>query len=93
LYILLWLVLARTMHLPIAPLTLFFAVPVVTAFAMLPVTLNGLGVREGAWLLLLSGSGIPPAEIVTFSLLYFAANLITGLVGGILFMVRGTSST
>ena len=32
LYILLWLVLARAMHLPIAPLTLFFAVPVVTAF-------------------------------------------------------------
>jgi len=93
LYILLWLVLARAMHLPIAPLTLFFAVPVVTAFAMLPITLNGLGVREGAWLLLLSGSGIPPAQIVTFSLLYFAANLITGLVGGILFMVRGTSSS
>jgi hypothetical protein len=92
LYILLWLVLARAMHLPIAPLTLFFAVPVVTAFAMLPVTLNGLGVREGAWLLLLSGSGIPPAEIVTFSLLYFAANLVTGLVGGVLFMVRGMSS-
>lgn len=93
LYILLWLVLAGAMHLPIAPVTLFFAVPVVTAFAMLPVTLNGLGVREGAWLLLLSGSGIPPAEIVTFSLLYFAANLITGLVGGVLFMVRGTSSS
>jgi hypothetical protein len=40
---------------------------------MLPITLIGLGVREGAWLLLLSGSGIPPAQIVTFSLLYFAA--------------------
>ncbi|HSE68125.1 MAG TPA: lysylphosphatidylglycerol synthase transmembrane domain-containing protein [Gemmatimonadales bacterium] len=92
LYILLWLVLARVMHLPIAPLTLFFAVPVVTAFAMLPITLNGLGVREGAWLLLLGGSGIPPGDIVTFSLLYFAANLITGLVGGVLFMARGTSS-
>lgn len=92
LYILLWLVLARAMHLPIAPLTLFFAVPVVTAFAMLPITLNGLGVREGAWLLLLSGSGIPPGDIVTFSLLYFAANLVTGLVGGILFLVRGLST-
>jgi hypothetical protein len=91
LYILLWLVLARSMHLPIAPLTLFFAVPVVTAFAMLPVTLNGLGVREGAWLLLLSGSGIPPGDIVTFSLLYFAANLVTGLVGGLLFTIRGMS--
>ena len=92
LYILLWLLLARAMHLPIAPLTLFFAVPVVTAFAMLPVTLNGLGVREGAWLLLLSGSGIPQGDIVTFSLLYFAANLVTGLVGGILFMARGLST-
>jgi glycosyltransferase 2 family protein len=93
LYILLWLVLAHSMHLPIAPLTLFFAVPVVTAFAMLPVTLNGLGVREGAWLLLLSGSGIPPGDIVTFSLLYFAANLVTGLIGGILFMARGLTTT
>jgi hypothetical protein len=58
---------------------------------MLPITLNGLGVREGAWLLLLSGSGIPPSEIVTFSLLFFVTNLITGLTGGLLFMVRGTS--
>ena len=60
---------------------------------MFPFTLNGLGVREGAWLLLLSGSGIPPGDIVTFSLLYFAANLVTGLVGGVLFMIRGLTTS
>jgi len=91
-YLLLWLVLARATALPIPPGTLLLAVPVVTACAMLPITLNGLGVREGAWLLLLSGQGIPPAQIVTFSLLYFLTNLVTGVVGGLVFVVRGTEA-
>jgi len=90
LYILLWVLLAQAVRLPVAASTLLLAVPIVSVFAMMPVTLNGLGVREGAWLLLLGASGIPDSRIVGFSLLFFLTNLITGLVGGALFVVRGT---
>ncbi len=91
LYILLWVVLAVAVRLPVELETLLLSVPVVSVFAMLPVTLNGLGVREGAWLLLLGASGIPHDRIVGFSLLFFVTNLITGLVGGVVFVVRGTA--
>jgi len=91
LYILLWLVLARSTDLSLPGLTLLVAVPIVTLAAMLPVTLGGLGVREGAWLILLGGSGIPPEQTLAFSLLFFATNLVTGLVGGVAFVARGTA--
>lgn len=90
LYILLWVVLAQAVRLPVDGWTLMLSVPIVSVFAMLPVTLNGLGVREGAWLLLLGGAGVPDNRIVGFSLLFFIVNLITGLVGGVLFVARGT---
>lgn len=91
-YILLWVVLARSVALPVPDRLLVLGVPVVSFFAMLPVTLNGLGVREGAWLLLLTGSGIPHDQVVGFSLLYFAANLVAGAIGGLIFVVRGTGT-
>lgn len=89
-YILLWIVLAIAVRLPLDAATLVFGVPIVSAVAMLPVTINGLGVREGAWLVLLGGTGIAEARIVGFSLLYFAANLLVGIGGGLLFIGLGT---
>lgn len=89
-YILLWVVLAHSVAFPVPDGLLVLGVPVVSLFAMLPVTLNGLGVREGAWLLLLTGSGIPHDQVVGFSLLYFAANLVAGAIGGLIFVLRGT---
>ena len=89
-YLVLWLVLALSVQLPIPAGTLLVTVPIVTAAAMLPITLSGIGVREAAWVLLLSGSGVPQGLIVSFSLLYLVANLVVGVVGGLLFMARGT---
>ena len=91
-YILLWVVLAHSVAFPVPDRLLVLGVPVVAFFAMLPVTLNGLGVREGAWLLLLTGSGIPHDQVVGFSLLYFAANLLAGAMGGLIFVLRGTAA-
>jgi uncharacterized membrane protein YbhN (UPF0104 family) len=90
-YLVLWLVLALSVSLPIPAGTLLVTVPIVTAAAMLPITLSGIGVREAAWVLLLSGTGVPEGLIVSFSLLYLVANLVLGVIGGILFMARGTA--
>lgn len=88
-YLLLWMALARALDLPLAASAFLVAVPLVTLGSMLPVTLAGLGVREGAWLLLLRSSGIADARVVAFSLLYFVANLVVGAVGGALFVGLG----
>jgi uncharacterized membrane protein YbhN (UPF0104 family) len=57
---------------------------------MLPVTFSGLGVREGAWLLILAPFGLSAADAVTFSLLYFLAFVGVGVIGGLVFVTRGT---
>lgn len=70
---------------------LLFAVPVVSVAAMLPVSIAGLGVREGVWIVLLGG-GFPAADVVAFSLLYFVAFSLAGAVGGVLYMLKGVSA-
>lgn len=90
LYICLWMVLAGAMRFDLPVATFLLAVPLVTLGTMLPISLAGLGLREGAWLLLLRNAAIPDAQIVAYSLLYFAANLMLGVVGGVLLVTRGT---
>jgi hypothetical protein len=89
LVVLLWYTLARGMSFALPASTFLWTVPLVSLSALLPVTFAGLGVREGAWLLLLAGSSIPPANIVAFSLLYFACSILVGITGGVLFVSSG----
>lgn len=90
-YILAWGILAPATGLEIGWAMLLFAVPVVSVAAMLPVSIAGLGVREGVWIVLLGG-GFATADVVAFSLLYFVAFSLAGGVGGALYMIKGLSS-
>jgi uncharacterized membrane protein YbhN (UPF0104 family) len=56
----------------------------ITALGMLPLTLSGLGVREGVMIPLLAGYGITPVVAVTFSLLLFIRGVVVALAGGLL---------
>ena len=85
----LWLVLARSLALPIAPETLLVGVPIVTIATLLPLTIAGLGVREGVWLFLLRASGISAPAIVSFSLIYFVVTLLDGAIGGVVYVKWG----
>jgi hypothetical protein len=51
---------------------------------LLPVSFSGLGVREGAIVLLLQPYGIEGALAVSLSLLLFGKNLFIGAIGGFL---------
>jgi hypothetical protein len=89
LIVLLWYTLSRGMNLALPGSMFLWAVPLVSLSALLPVTFAGLGVREGVWLVLLAGTAIPPANIVAFSLLYFACSVLVGIIGGIWFVFSG----
>jgi len=89
LIILLWLTLAAGMNFGIPATTFLWAVPIVSLSALLPLTLAGLGLREVVWLVLLAGTGIAPADIVGFSLLYLACNILVGILGAFLFVSLG----
>lgn len=90
-YVCAWRLLVPATGLDFGWAMLLFGVPVVSIAAMLPVSIAGLEVREGVWIVLLGGS-FAAADVVVFSLLYFVAYSLAGAVGGILYMIQGISA-
>jgi len=64
------------------------AYPLVGAFAALPISLNGFGLREGGYLFLLGIIGINSEKGIAFGLLLFVIVAIDSLLGGIIFLFR-----
>jgi glycosyltransferase 2 family protein len=85
-YILAWAALAAGVGLDLSPAFLILTVPVVSVVSMLPVSISGLGIREGTWVLLTRGLETPIAEVFVFSLSYFVAFVLVGLLGGALLL-------
>ena len=76
---------ASAVGLDVSPLTLGWVRTAVMVLVMLPITIAGFGVREGALVAVLAQYGVPGEEAVAFSLLMFAiATLPNGALGGLL---------
>jgi uncharacterized membrane protein YbhN (UPF0104 family) len=76
------------------PLSLFIlCVPIANVFASLPLTLNGLGIRETANLLLFGMAGMRKEDAIALGLLWFAVTMVGGLTGSIAFVTTPTPST
>jgi len=70
------------------PLSVWFAVVPLVALAMvLPISIGGVGVREGGLALLLAPSGVPSEQAVAIGLLWFLTTIAGGLIGGLLFLL------
>jgi len=63
--------------------------PVISLMTALPVSVAGLGVREGGYLYFLTRIDIDDSIAVTMGLSWFAVTVLAGLVGGILFLASG----
>lgn len=63
-------------------------VPLATVTMMLPIAINGIGVREGAFAVLLSAYGIGSAQAVAFAWISYGFILLQGLLGGAVFALR-----
>ncbi len=61
--------------------TFMLCVPIANVFASLPITLNGLGVREAAYLVLFGYAGLARPDTIALGLLWFASTMIGGLTG------------
>lgn len=63
---------------------LVWVVTVVSLVNLLPVSLGGFGVREGAYALLLEQQGVPFAQGLALSLIVSAMIVLLGAIGGVL---------
>jgi uncharacterized protein (TIRG00374 family) len=80
------IVLGRGLDLAIPPLALFVIVPVIFCISALPITPNGLGVRENLFVLMLGVLNVPKTAALSVSLIASAEGLFWSLVGGLIYM-------
>jgi uncharacterized protein (TIRG00374 family) len=65
-------------------------VPITSVVTMIPISLNGLGVREIGYVALFAQAGVPEQVAFSMSLSFYSFTVISGLIGGALYVVRGT---
>ena len=82
-----WLA-ARALGIELGLTAFIFIVPVVTIISMLPISLGGIGVREGSLVLMLVSLGAQNEKAAMCSLLLFAMLVIIAIIGGIIYGTR-----
>ena len=75
------------------PVPYHFVTLALASLASLLPSFNGIGVRDGAYIYLLSLIGIDKAYGLLFSLLWFSIMAISSFIGCIVFLIRGLSPT
>ena len=75
---------ARALDLVVPPAGLILAIPLVTLTGILPISLGGFGVREGAYLYLLGQLGGRPTDAVLLSLAVYTLLALIAALGAAL---------
>jgi glycosyltransferase 2 family protein len=73
-----------------APLSAYFAfVPLILLVMLLPVTFNGIGTSQWAFVWFFGRAGVPPSSAFALSVLFVALGVVGNLPGGILYATGG----
>ncbi len=67
----------------------FYVIPLVVLFVLLPVTFNGLGLREGALVYFLGLKGVPAEKAISLGLAMLVSQMLVALLGGIFYVFHG----
>jgi hypothetical protein len=73
----------------VGPTALLAFFPAVLIAQVMPISISGLGVREGAFVLFLTPLGVPTAQAIALGLLLYLLNLGVSLLGAPAFAVGG----
>lgn len=70
-----------------APMAAYFAfIPIILLVMLLPITVNGFGVSQWAFVWMFGRAGVPDADAFTLSVLFVALGLVGNLPGGLLYI-------
>ena len=75
---------ALALHLPLSLAVAGWTRTTVALAAMLPLTIGGLGIREGSLIAVLHPYGVPAAAAAALGLLLFARELAAAAIGGVI---------
>jgi len=83
-----YFLIGKALQLNIQFLDYFIFIPIVVLIQIIPVTINGLGLREGSYIEIFKFYGISPQTAFSFSLVEVAFSFIIGGSGGIIYILR-----
>jgi hypothetical protein len=63
-------------------------VPLAVFAMMLPISINAIGLREGAFVFLLGMYGVEPSVSIGLAWIAYGLLVLQGLIGGILYAIR-----
>jgi hypothetical protein len=78
---------ARAFYQPISWVDISIIVPVILVIAMFPITINGLGIQEWAYVFLFSMIGLPASVGLSTILLIRGKDILLAIIGGLIFPV------
>ncbi|MCI0413318.1 flippase-like domain-containing protein [bacterium] len=79
---------ARGIQMPVSFQEAAIVMPILICIQLLPLTPNGIGVREFSYIYLLGPFGVSEALAVAFSLWDYILTFFYGLIGGILYLIK-----
>ncbi len=85
-----WLI-GQAIHAPVPAAYYWVMVPMVSLLTLLPISVNGMGVREEATILFLAPLGVAAGTALTLSVLWFAVSATVSLVGGAVYLLGQVS--
>jgi glycosyltransferase 2 family protein len=83
--LLVWMV-GLAIQAPVPVSFYWIMVPMISLLTLLPVSINGMGVREGAAVLLLTPFGVEQGTALTLAFLWFAVYAAVSLMGGVVYL-------
>lgn len=76
----------------INPLYYFIFIPILSTLLILPISVSGLGVREGGYVVLFAQAGVAAVSALAMSLLFYGLNILTGIIGGFIYLAQSLRS-
>ena len=67
-------------------------VPIIAIINLLPISFNGLGTREGVYLLLFVPAGIPSEQAIAMSLAFYFLRFTAGMLGGLMLAIKSIAA-
>lgn len=74
-------VLAKGISLDTSFLSLLVFMPIIILVSVLPLSISGIGLREGAFIFLLGSTGVPAEKSMTLSIIWFLSVFVAGVWG------------
>jgi uncharacterized membrane protein YbhN (UPF0104 family) len=81
---------AQQLKIPISYLQLLVFIPIIVVVTLLPISLGGLGLKEGLWIYLFNRIGLTTEQALLLSLTITALSWLLSLPGALILLLDST---